>query len=170
MNVCAYTQTAGTAVILASLPPQSNNNNSNTLPVQSKQEYHFFVSVGFSFLSLFPGYTHKLIQYTHHIYQSFYNIVCLTTRKHTVRRAAQSKHSTHKLKTLSLLKRIRTGPIPGSHNALLETSALPGVCQRCTNTYTTSPASRGATLWTWVAVMKLRVTSSDPVVIISKCL
>lgn len=66
------------------------------------------------------------------ICQVFYNIVCLTTHKHTARRLAQSKQAARSdtQRPLALLKRATLGPPPGSHTAPLGASTLPGVRQR----------------------------------------
>ena len=87
-----------------------------------------------SCLSFFPWSslcTHVHIQYTHrHIYQGFYNTVCLTTHKHTAGRVAQSKHSAyrHTHRPLALLKRPTLGSNPASNTTRLSTATLPGVC------------------------------------------
>lgn len=91
-HACTYAQTFSktfvTPLFLASLPHSPTT--TETLH-SSKQEFNFTVSVFFFFLHCsLDTHTSKYSTQSHHIYQSFYNIVCLTTCKHTARRANQS--------------------------------------------------------------------------------
>lgn len=87
-HTCAYAQTfskrAATPLFLASLPAHSNNNR-NPLLIQTGIQFH---SLHFFFFNCSLD-THTSTQ-SHRIHQSFYNMVCLTTHKHTARRANQS--------------------------------------------------------------------------------